>query len=281
MPEGDTVHRIAFTLGRALARQRIERLHLRDTGPVTELEGKLVEAVEARGKHLLIHIEGGWTARVHLGMNGRWRRLQGGRRPPGSATLLIEAGGRAYACLRGHGAELVRSSWLRSHALLVRLGPDLLAQPPRLDEAVARASLPGHGGREIGDVLLDQRVASGIGNAYKSEVLFLCRIHPRQATGTLDGASLRALFQEAARLMRGNLRTTSRTTVPLRRRPRPSSPRLWVYGRDGKPCLECRTSIRRIVQGHMARSTYFCPECQPFRRQGQPHVRTGGRDGLP
>ena len=128
---------------------------------------------------------------------------------------------------------------------------------------VKRARLPGHAEREIGDVLLDQRVAAGIGNVYKSEVLFEVRVHPRTKVGELSDAQLTGIFETAARLMRLNLLTRRRTTVPLRRRGQPSSQRLWVYMRAGKPCLECGTPIERFLQGDMARSTYFCPHCQP------------------
>jgi endonuclease-8 len=65
--------------------------------------------------------------------------------------------------------------------------------------------------------------------------------------------------------MRLNLLTRRRTHVPLRRRPTPSSQRLWVYGRAGDPCLDCGTPIERFLQGDMGRSTYFCPSCQTDR----------------
>ena len=128
---------------------------------------------------------------------------------------------------------------------------------------VERATHPAHAGREIADLLLDQRIASGIGNVYKSEVLFLERLHPRTRVGAIDADRLRHLCEEAARLLRFNLRTRRRTTVPTRRRPYPTSPRLWVYERAGDPCLECGTKILRFTQGDMARGTWWCPTCQP------------------
>jgi hypothetical protein len=73
---------------------------------------------------------------------------------------------------------------------------------------------------------------------------------------------VRELYERAAALMRLNLLTRRRTAVPLRRRPTPSSQRLWVYGRAGRPCLDCGTTIERFMQGDMNRSTYFCPACQ-------------------
>ena len=262
MPEGDTVHRIARVLGAELTGRPLDRLELHDRGPVPELTGRTVEAVEARGKHMLVHLQGGWSLRVHLGMNGRWRRKHVREPRPREPTVVLLAGEAAYYCEGAYRAELVRTSTLRSHPRLARLGPDLLADPPGIDAAVARAIIPAYAGREIGDLLLDQRVAAGIGNVYKSEVLFESRIHPRTRVGDLDAETLRGVFEKAAQLMRLNLLTRRRTAVPLRRRPRPSSQRLWVYGRAGRPCLDCGTRIERFLQGDMARSTYFCPTCQ-------------------
>jgi endonuclease VIII len=224
--------------------------------------GRRVDGVEARGKHLLIHFESGWSLRVHLGMRGRVTRRHVRERPPRGAAAILVAGDALYAVERAFTAETVRTAALRSHPKLNRLGPDLLASPAPVDEAAQRASQPAYRDREIGDLLLDQRVAAGIGNVFKSEVLFECRVHPRARIGDLPPGTLRALFQVATRQLNENLSTRRRTTVPLRRRPRPSSARLWVYGREGKPCLECAAPIERFLQGDTGRSTYFCPVCQ-------------------
>lgn len=265
MPEGDTIRRIARALAAELTGRTLDRVEIRDRGDVVELAGRRVLGVEARGKHMFVHLEGGWSLRAHLGMNGRWVRRHAGQPRPRGATGLLVAGDSVYACERAYSLETVRTTALRTHGKLARLGPDLLADPPPLAEAVARARLPAYRDREVGDLLLDQRVAAGIGNVYKSEVLFECRLHPRARVGQLEPAELERLFERAASLMRANLRTRRRTTVPLARRPRPSSDRLWVYGRAGRPCLECGTPVERFLQGDMARSTYHCPACQPAR----------------
>jgi endonuclease VIII len=263
MPEGDTVHRIAAVLQRELAGRTLARLVVRDRGDVPELAGRDVARVEAIGKHLLVHIDGGWTLRVHLGMHGRWVRRHVKEPMSPRLTAMLVTGEMAYVCERAYTAELLRTGAVRSHPRLARLGPDLLAEPPDIAEAVRRAQLPGYANREIGDLLLDQRVAAGIGNVYKSEVLYECRVHPRTRVRDLDTARLQDVFSRAAHLMRLNLLTRRRTAVPLRRRPTPSSQRLWVYMRHGKPCLDCGMGIERFLQGDMARSTYFCPACQP------------------
>jgi endonuclease VIII len=265
MPEGDTVHRVARVLGAELTGQTLTALALRDRGEVPELAGTAIESVEAVGKHLLVNFSAGWTLRVHLGMYGSWLRSHARESRPRDWTVIITTGDVAYVCRRSYRAELLRTPALRTHPRLARLGPDLLADPPQIDDMVKRARLPAHAEREIGDVLLDQRVASGIGNVYKSEVLFEVRVHPRTKLRELSDEQLTRIFETAARLMRLNLLTRRRTSVPLRRREQPSSQRLWVYMRAGKPCLECGAPIERFLQGDMARSTYCCPHCQPSR----------------
>lgn len=263
MPEGDTVHRVARVLSGELVGRTVDRLELRDRGALPELSGARVEGVEALGKHMLVHLSGGWSLRIHLGMKGRWRRLHARQKRPRHPTVLLVTGERAYVCDGAYRADAVRTSEVRRHPKVARLGPDLLADPPELDEAVRRATHPARADREVGELLLDQRVAAGIGNVYKSEVLFECGVHPRTPLGRLQEEEIRALFEKAAHLMRLNLLTRRRTHVPLRRRPTPSSQRLWVYGRAGDPCLDCGTPIERVLQGDMGRSTYFCPRCQP------------------
>ena len=271
MPEGDTLHRIAARIGPVLTDGAVAALSLADRGEVAEARGWIVTGVRALGKHLLIAFDAGWTLRAHLGMNGRVFVARPNQRIPRHPTFTVTVapkdggpGGPAtVACVRAYRAELLRSKHLPRHARLSRLGPDLLADPVDLDAVVERALDPAHGAREVADVLLDQRIASGVGNVYKSEVLFVERIHPRTTMAALDAGSVRRVYERAAELLRKNLRTRRRTTVPTRRRPYPNSPRLWVYERTGEPCLDCGTPIRRFTQGDMARGTWYCPTCQP------------------
>lgn len=266
MPEGDTLHSIALRIGPTLRGRAVVSLSTSDLGVVSEAKGWTVDHVRAFGKHLLIVFDAPWVLRTHLGMNGRVWQVRGHRRPSSSVFALeVEGGGgepHCVVCTGAYRTEFVRKGALGSHAILARLGPDLLADPVDIDGVLRRATDPSHAHREIADLLLDQRIASGIGNVYKSEVLFIHRIHPRHPVGVLADDTLGALYETAAHLLRKNLRTTRRTTVPTRRRPYPTSARLWVYGRAGKPCLECGTSVELMRQGDLARSTYFCPHCQ-------------------
>ena len=107
--------------------------------------------------------------------------------------------------------------------------------------------------REIGDALLDQRIANGVGNVYKCEVCFLCGLDPFTPVGDVDPALRRRLIETSATLLRANLDRSARVTV---------EGGVAVYGRRDQPCRRCRTPISWRPQGPQARGTYWCTTCQ-------------------
>jgi endonuclease-8 len=295
MPEGDTIHKLAGVLSQALHGVSLAAVYLRDRGEIAALRGARVERVQAVGKHMIIAFSDDRGLRVHLGMKGRWRRYpraaadqdQGaaawmhlGTRLGARASLVLATDSDAFACLDAAQVELLAGVDLRRHRVLARLGPDLLAgseagpeagpeakPDAKIDfaEICRRARRSGH--QTIAELLLDQTVASGIGNVYRSEVLFVQGVHPLTPVAQLDDQALTALYAEAARLMRANLRSGHRitTVAPERRRQAGPGgvPHHWVYGRHHQPCLRCGTIIRVTRHGDQARTTYWCPRCQP------------------
>jgi endonuclease-8 len=137
------------------------------------------------------------------------------------------------------------------------LGPDLLG--PDWDAERAAANLRQQPDVPIGEALLDQRNLAGIGNLYKCEVLFIERVNPWTPAG--DVPDLVRLVSTAQRLMRANRDHPEQSTTGLVGRGRDH----WVYERAGEGCLRCRTPIERAQQGTppRARSTWWCPRCQP------------------
>jgi len=125
------------------------------------------------------------------------------------------------------------------------------------DAAEARARLRAAGDVEIGAALLDQSRLAGVGNVYKSEVLFLCGLSPFARVGGLADETLDRVIATARRQMRRNVDSVSRRTTRL------AASKYWVYRRAGQPCLRCGTKIHRRMQGDPPRSTYFCPACEP------------------
>src|SRR5688500_6300309 len=162
MPEGDNILRVATVLTRELAGKTLDQLQINDQGVVEELAGRRVESIESHGKQMFVHIEGGWSLRVHLGMKGSWLRRHTRQVKPAGWTAILSAGEVAYVCVGAYRAELMKTHLVRKHPRMARLGPDLLHEPPDINGVMQRAQLPAHAGREIGEVLLDQRIAAGI-----------------------------------------------------------------------------------------------------------------------
>lgn len=257
MPEGDTIHRLASALRVALQGAAVTGfLAPRAVGPADPPErGERILAAEAHGKHLLIRFAGGTTLHTHMRMTGSWhirppdeRRRQGGRTP----VVTIETERAVAVCVAAPVVELLDDRSLRRHPVLSTLGPDLCLAEPDLDEAMRRLDRLDPG-TEIGVALLDQRIAGGIGNVYKSEVAFVRRVDPFTPLAELDLDVKIALWRTASELLRENIGPSPRRTVPGG---------LAVYRRAGRPCRLCGTAIAVRRQGEAARPTWWCPECQ-------------------
>lgn len=258
MPEGDTIHRTAARLRPALEGRvvrRFEAPRLEGEAAGRPRVGVAVAGVEARGKHLLVHFADGLTLQTHLRMSGSWHLYREGerwRRGAHLARAVIGVDGWVAVCFSAPVVRLVRTE-PPGGPLLGHLGPDLCRADADLDEAVRRMAEVAGPGDEVGAVLLDQRVACGVGNVYKSEALFACRLDPFRPVADLSVEERRALLSTAARLLRANLVGGPRTTVPGG---------LAVYGRAGLACRRCGTTVLARRQGEQARTTYWCPQCQ-------------------
>ena len=264
MPEGDTIHRSANRLRPALTGRELLRFEAPRLVGERPRHDSIVEGVEAVGKHLLIHFSDGLTLQTHMRMSGSWHLYRSGetwRRGRHLMRALVEVEGWVAVCF---AAPVVRT--YRRDAPggplgtgvdpVASLGPDLCRADADVDECVRRLDRYADPGDEIGAVMLDQRVACGVGNVYKSEVLFVCAIDPATSVGDLDAATRHRIIETASRLLRANLGNGRRTTV---------DGGLAVYGRQRQPCRRCGTPIRMGRQGEQARSTYWCPTCQPAR----------------
>ena len=259
MPEGDTLTRTARTLHTALAGRRLTRLDLARLAGSKPAPGTEIVSVEARGKHLLVHFGDGRSLHTHLQLHGSWHLYRAGerwRRTRTHARAVLEVDdGTVAVCFAAPTVELLDPRRARRAAAgLDTLGPDLCREDADVDEILARLARVDPT-VEVGVALLDQRVAAGIGNVYKSEVCFACGIEPGTPLGTLDAPTRRTVYERASTLLRANLARSQRMTVPGG---------LAVYGRAGRACQRCGTRVRRRRQGSPARSTYWCPTCQPF-----------------
>ena len=244
MPEGDSLHRAARRLQVLVGeRVEVETPHPRAAvkGLAARLDGRRLERVEAVGKNLLLHFDGGLVLRSHLRMNGRWRVERRGTARGGKPWLVLRGTEYEAVLWNGSALELVGARGVP------RLGPDILGEPPDFETMLAR--LRGERQeRKIGDALLDQRLVAGIGNLWRAEALWEARISPWGPLGEIDDDEIREVLETSHRLMRAALDG-----------PRP--PR-HAYRRAGRACPRCGGVVRSAPQGEHARIAYWCPTCQ-------------------
>jgi endonuclease VIII len=274
LPEGDSIFRAARALQQALAGRTISKFESVFPRLTNRLEdrpviGRTVERVEARGKHLLIWLSGGLGLRTHMRMHGSWHIYRPGerwQRPRHDMRIVLETPEFVAVAFNVPVAEFETADSIERTSPLRDLGPDPLRE--HFDAALAADRIAARADLEVADALLDQRAIAGIGNIYKSETLFAATINPFTLVRNLTRGQIESIVAVAAKFMRANVAESSRgmaTYAGLRRTTGRFDPnaRFWVYGRGGKPCRRCGTPIRRSKQGPYARSTYWCPMCQP------------------
>ena len=271
MPEGDTIFRAARTLDRALAGLAVTAFdtHLAQLAVVDRrapVTGRTVAGAAARGKHLLIEFSGDLFLRSHMRMHGSWHLYRPGERWRArriDARIVITTVEWLAIAFNVSDAEFISRVELERHARVTALGPDLLSDAFDRDEA--RTRLRQTPTRHVAEAILRQQSVAGLGNVYKSEVLFLCGVDPYSPVAAVDDATLNCLLDRGRALIKLNVEertiagaaghgrmTTGRLNV---------RERLWVYGRAGKPCFKCKTPIRSATETE-GRRTYWCPKCQ-------------------
>ena len=242
-------HRAARALDGALAGRVVTRFEAPRLLGVTPRPGTTVEGVDAKGKHLLVRFGDGRVLHTHLQMTGSWHLYRPGqrwRKPRHLARVVLEVDdGTTAVCFSAPVVEVLTADLQAlgprarpgGAAGLGTLGPDLCRADADLDEAGRRLAAADPT-TEIAVALLDQRIAAGVGNVYKSEVCFACGIDPRTPVGALDDATRRRrprdCVEPAPRQPRrpaphdrarrpGRLRTC-RPAVPALWRPHPPLP---------------------------------------------------------
>ena len=245
MPEGDALHRAAQRLqvlvGDRLAAESPNPRGLA-TGVARAVDGRVLERVEAIGKNVLLHFEGGVLVHSHLRMNGRWR-----------VRRVEDPAWRGSPWLVLRGSEWEATQWNGpvlglGRGALDRLGPDLLSPGTAVPDVVSRVRRADQK-RLVGEALVDQRVLAGIGNMWLAEALWHARISPWSRLEDVNDEELGQALEWARVAMRGSM---------ARRRPQRA-----VYRRAGRGCLRCGEPIRSRGLGDANRTAYWCPRCQP------------------
>ncbi len=225
------------------------------------LAGRTFQSLSRRAKYLLFGLDEGWTLLLHLRMTGTLRVVPAGTAPSKHVHVVFrleEDTDLHYRDLRKFGRM-----WLVQdpNPVLAGLGPEPLSRHFTgrfLTAALARRSAP------IKAVLLDQKVAAGVGNIYADESLFDAHIHPRRPANQIsheEGARLCRSLRKVLRAGIAHRGSYIRTYAPPSGVPGRFQEEFKVFRRTGEPCLQCATDIERIVVAQ--RSTHFCPRCQP------------------
>lgn len=278
MPEGDTIFRAARAIRKALAGHVVTEFdtqlaQLTQKNIDYPVKGRTVLDASSMGKHLLIDFSDDLTLRTHMLMSGSWHLYRPGERWYRSRRdMRVVIGTDAFIAVAFNVpiAEFFKTSQMKREAPLRGLGPDLLAPEFDFDEAAAR--IRGRANQEIAIVILTQRVVAGIGNVFKSELLFLAGVNPFDPVQLVTSEEIAKILELGRKLLGVNVLDGAGdqivTYTGFRRTTGRSDPgeRLWVYGRRGKPCRRCGTPIEYRKQGIDARSTYWCPSCQRPRR---------------
>lgn len=251
MPEGDTLFNTALTLRPALLGESLTAVNIRSRGMYRLRVGDTVRSVEAVGKFLEIVVERGLALRTHLHMTGVWHLYEQGerwRRPRHLARAVLETESHVAVCFAAPTVEVGPAADDR----LAHLGPDLCHADVDLDAVLERVA-GSDSSTEIAEVLLDQRLAAGIGNVYKNEVLWACEVSPFRPLADVDEPMRRRLYETAAEQLQANLGRWKRQTHPKG---------LAVYNRAGQGCYRCFGRIRTIEHGDIGRRTWWCANCQ-------------------
>lgn len=223
---------------------------------VKGLKNTVIKKILRRGKLLILELSSGRSLGVHLKMTGQLIYPGSGK---GSRVSIKFANGKILDFMdrRLFGEMRLVDDW-HNLKFIQNLGPESLG----LKEAEFKRMLCERK-TKIKSLLMDQTFISGIGNLYAAEALFRAKIHPERRAASLTGKEKSLLFKEIKATLREAIKYKgSSIDQYLRVSGDPGGYVKFhkVYGRQGKPCLVCKTPIQRISQG--GRGTYLCPKCQ-------------------
>jgi endonuclease-8 len=262
MPEGHTLHRLA-----RLHQKRFGKAPVIVTSPqgrfadaAGAVSGRVLRTADAWGKHLFHHYEGGAVVHVHLGLYGNFTERPVPMLDPVGQVRMRMVGAEYGTDLRGPTVcEVIHQGEVDD--IVARLGPDPLRRAADASRAWERIS---KSRRAIGALVMDQKVIAGVGNVYRSELLFRHRIEPHRPGTHVSEEEFDSAWTDLVALMKVGV---SRGKIVTVRREddkglpgRPGRPRSYVYRRTGEPCRVCGTPIRTEVME--ARNLFWCPTCQ-------------------
>ena len=252
MTNGEGIHRTVSALRTALAGKPMVRFDApRLVGP-TPQAGRVLERIESHGKHVETVWDDNVVLHTHLRMTGSWHVYRQGEqwhKPHHQMAVAIEVDGWVAVCFNAPTVETYRTPDKRRHPGMGRLGPDLCQPATDLGGVVNLLLSYRDAAAPIGEVLLDQRVMSGVGNVHRCEVLWAQELSPFARVDALSEHDAVGIVNTAATMLRANLARSNRCTTA-------------VYGRNGQRCRRCGETIDSRPLGQHGRILYWCRGCQ-------------------
>jgi formamidopyrimidine-DNA glycosylase len=234
--------------------------------PLHAVDGRTIEGIRRRGKHLVIDVSGDLAVLVHLMSAGRLQLYdkRASLRDRTSRLLIRIAGGERELRLREFGTKqaawvkVLRAPELEDDPALATLGPDAWPEPP--DDLRERLAV--QGARPLHSVLRDQRVIAGIGRSWVDEILWTAELSPFERANDLteeQGETLRTAIRDVLGGALEHYEEVVQLPIPDKL-PLP----LKVHRHQGEPCPRCGTTIEAVHY-----EDYVMCYC--------PHDQTGGR----
>jgi formamidopyrimidine-DNA glycosylase len=277
MPELPEVETIRLALEPRIVGRSFERVEIHDPRLVrpfeplavaAELEGERVDALDRRGKYLIVRFESGRALLIHLRMTGSLRHAAPGSLPDDphrrAVVKLDDGSDVAYRDVRRFGTWRLLEPHELDPYIAQRVGREPLERSftaRRLAERLEGRRAPTKA------ALLDQRTVAGLGNIYVDEALWRAQVHPLRPAAELGEDEVARLTRGIKEALRAGL---ARQGASLRDYSTPDGRRgrmqeeFRVYGREGEPCPRCGTPIEKIRAG--GRGTWYCPNCQAATR---------------
>jgi len=275
MPELPEVEHVVRALRRAIVGRQIVASQIKLPKLITPLKpaqfnrkikGVRIEAINRRGKFILIELNSDRVLAVHLRMTGKFLYLNAEDDLPKHSHAIFYLDNERRLIFRDQRQfgvmKLVARARLAKTKGIRELAPEPLSDdfsPAYLRDIIARSR------RSLKTLLLDQTKVLGLGNIYAAEALFRAGINPFKVGAQLSSSRVKRLHQAIREVLSDAITDSSTSRINLEH---PSGfsygeafERFWqVYEREGEPCFKCGARIRRIAHG--GRSTYWCPRCQ-------------------
>jgi endonuclease VIII len=257
MPEGHTIHRAAKDQRKMLAGFKLDvsSPQGRFMEGAEQIDGKMCRSVEAYGKHLLYEFSNGLSLHIHLGLFGVFKtQKRPAKEPKGAVRVRMESKTHVVDINGPNTCELLTPDE-RDH-LINRIGPDVLRSDADKARAFARIS---KSRTSIGLLLMDQSVVAGIGNIYRTEILWRCQVHPLTLGKDVDSTTFDILWDDAVQLLNIGVKYNAIITVDgVEKSKSRYGERVNIFNKPH--CPRCHGEITR--DDLAGRRAFWCETCQ-------------------